>query len=55
MATTRIISLHGRNGQSISQTLRDRINYAENPKKRMAAGWSALMNAYRNPPPMNLP
>lgn len=33
MATTRIISLHGRNGQSIAQTLRDRINYAENPEK----------------------
>ena len=33
MATTRIISLHGRKGQSIAQTLRDRINYAENPEK----------------------
>lgn len=33
MATTRIISLHGRKGQSIVQTLRGRINYAENPEK----------------------
>ena len=33
MATTRIISLHGRKGQTIAQTLRDRINYAENPEK----------------------
>lgn len=33
MATTRIISLHGRKGQSIAQTLRDRIDYAENPEK----------------------
>ncbi len=33
MATTRIISLHGRKGQSIAQTLRDRINYAENSEK----------------------
>lgn len=33
MATTRIISLHGRKGQSIARTLRDRINYAENPEK----------------------
>lgn len=33
MATTRIISLHGRKGHSIAQTLRDRINYAENPEK----------------------
>lgn len=33
MATTRIISLHGRKGRSITQTLRDRINYAENPEK----------------------
>ena len=33
MATTRIISLHGRKGQSIARTLHDRINYAENPEK----------------------
>lgn len=33
MATTRIISLHGRKGQSIAQTLHSRINYAENPEK----------------------
>ena len=33
MATTRIISLHGRKEQSVAQTLRDRINYAENPEK----------------------
>lgn len=33
MATTRIISLHGRKGQSIARTLRDRINYAENSEK----------------------
>lgn len=33
MATTRIISLHGRKGQSTVQTLHARISYAENPEK----------------------
>lgn len=33
MATTRIISLHGHKGQTIDQTLHDRIDYAENPDK----------------------
>ncbi|MCM1345446.1 MAG: relaxase/mobilization nuclease domain-containing protein [Lachnospiraceae bacterium] len=33
MATTRIISLHGRKGQSTVQTLLGRIDYAENPEK----------------------
>lgn len=33
MATTRIISLHGHKGQTVAQTLHDRIDYAENPDK----------------------
>ncbi len=43
MATTRIISLHGRKGQSAVQTLRGRINYAENPEK---TGGGRLVSSY---------
>ena len=52
MATTRIISLHGRKGQSIAQTLRDRINYAENSEK---TDGGRLVSSYECSPAMNLP
>ena len=42
MATTRIISLHGRKGQSIAQTLRDRSNYAEKDGGILVSSYECL-------------
>ena len=48
MATTRIISLHGHKGQTIDQTLHDRIDYAKNPDKtqggRLVSSYECLPN-----------
>lgn len=47
MATTRIMALHGRNGQSVAQTIRARINYAQNPDKTQGG---ILVTAYECSP-----
>lgn len=47
MATTRIMALHGRNGQSVAQTIRDRLNYAQNPDKTQGG---ILVTAYECSP-----